>query len=47
MPGTGYAVYHSAYIYLIDPNRELVDVFDYQIGADSLTEALDAVLGES
>lgn len=47
VPGTGYAVYHSAYIYLIDPNRELVDVFDYQIGADSLTEALDAVLGES
>lgn len=46
-PGTGYTVYHSAYIYLIDPSRELVDVFDYQMGADSLTEALDMVLGES
>ena len=47
VPGTAYTVYHSAYIYLIGPDRELVDVFDYQIGADSLTETLNAVLGDS
>lgn len=45
-PGDGYTVYHSALIYLISPSHELVDVFDYQIGAEGLTEALDKVLGE-
>lgn len=44
--GEGYTVYHSALIYLISPERQLVDVFDYQIGAEGLTEALDKVLGE-
>ncbi|MDO5103778.1 MAG: SCO family protein [Lautropia sp.] len=44
--GDGYTVYHSALIYLISPDRELVDVFDYQIGSEGLTEALDKVLGE-
>ena len=41
-----YTVYHSALIYLIDPNRKLIDVFDYQIGAEGLTAALDKVLGK-
>ncbi|MDO4905289.1 MAG: SCO family protein [Lautropia sp.] len=45
-PGDGYTVYHSALIYLISPERKLVDVFDYQIGGEGLTEALDKVLGE-
>lgn len=44
-PGMSYAVYHSAYIYLIDPEREILDVYDYQIGVDGLVEALDEVLG--
>lgn len=44
--GMSYTVYHSALIYLIDPNRKLIDVFDYQIGAEGLTAALDKVLGE-
>lgn len=43
--GTDYTVFHSAYIYLIGPDRDIVDVFDYQIGAEALSEALDAVLG--
>lgn len=45
-PGMSYTVYHSALIYLIDPDRKLMDVFDYQIGAKGLTEALDKVLGD-
>ena len=40
-PGMGYTVYHSAMIYLITPERELLDVFDYQIGGDDLVEVLD------
>ena len=44
--GMNYSVYHSALIYLIGPNRELVDVFDYQVGAENLTRALDAKLGD-
>ncbi|NLJ51742.1 MAG: SCO family protein [Alcaligenaceae bacterium] len=43
-PGMPYTVYHSALIYLISPEREIVDVFDYQVGADGLTEALDDIL---
>ncbi|SUA68674.1 SCO family protein [Oligella urethralis] len=44
-PGMSYAVYHSALIYLIGPDRELLDVYDYQIGVEGLVEALDEVLG--
>lgn len=46
-PGMGYTVYHSAMIYLITPERELLDVFDYQIGGDDLVAILDQHLGES
>ncbi|MDO5290218.1 MAG: SCO family protein [Pseudomonadota bacterium] len=43
--GMRYSVYHSALIYLIGPDRKLLDVYDYQIGAEGLTEALNKVLG--
>lgn len=46
-PGDGYTVYHSALIYLVGPDRRLLDVFDYQIGAEGLTARLDQVLGEA
>lgn len=46
-PGLGYEVYHSAMIYLITPERELLDVFDYQIGGDDLVEILDGHLGKA
>lgn len=42
--GEVYEVYHSAYIYLISPEREIVDVYDYQIGEKLLTEALNEKL---
>lgn len=45
-PGMSYTVYHSAIIYLISPEREIADAYDYMIGVEGLTEALDAVLGE-
>lgn len=45
--GMGYTVYHSAMVYLITPERELLDVFDYQIGGDDLVEALDQHLSEA
>ena len=44
--GVPYSVYHSALIYLIAPDRRLVDVYDYQLGPEALTQALDEVLGE-
>ncbi|RRD56572.1 hypothetical protein EII20_10575 [Comamonadaceae bacterium OH2545_COT-014] len=44
--GIIYNVYHSALIYLIGPDRKLVDVYDYQLGAQGLTAALDKVLGD-
>lgn len=47
VPGLGYEVYHSAMIYLITPERELLDVFDYQIGGDDLVEVLDDHLGKA
>ena len=46
-PGTDYNnVYHSGFIYLISPERKLIDIYDYQIGPAELTKALDKVLGE-
>ncbi|MDO5668033.1 MAG: SCO family protein [Alcaligenaceae bacterium] len=45
-PGMSYTVYHSAIIYLISPEREIVDAYDYLIGVEGLTEALDEALGE-
>ncbi len=45
--GLGYEVYHSAMIYLITPERELLDVFDYQIGGDDLVTVLDEHLSKA
>lgn len=42
--GSGYTVYHSSLVYLINPAHELVDVFDYQIGAEDLAKSIDAAL---
>lgn len=44
--GEPYTVYHSALIYLIGPDRKLLDVYDYQAGAANLVQELDKVLGE-
>lgn len=46
-PGMGYTVYHSAMIYLITPEREILDVFDYQIGGDDLVKVLDQHLSKA
>lgn len=45
--GVEYNVYHSSLVYLIDPDRRLIDVFDYQAGAEGLSAALNAVLPEA
>ncbi len=45
--GMSYTVYHSALIYLISPEREILDVYDYQIGDEDLTAALNKVLGDA
>lgn len=42
--GMTYEVYHSALIYLISPDRKLIDVYDYQIGIQGLIDALNEVL---
>lgn len=42
--GMSYEVYHSALIYLISPDRKLVDVYDYQIGENGLIQALNKAL---
>lgn len=42
--GMTYEVYHSALIYLISPDRKLVDVYDYQIGVQGLIDALNEAL---
>ncbi|MBV7434035.1 SCO family protein [Cardiobacteriaceae bacterium TAE3-ERU3] len=44
LPDTGYIVYHSTYIYLLDDQGNLVDVFDYQSGADNLTQSIEAAI---
>ncbi|NEN75980.1 SCO family protein [Pelistega sp. NLN82] len=44
--GTDYTVYHSSLIYLINPEHQLLDVFDYQIGAEDLAQSIDAILAK-
>lgn len=46
-PGTPYTVYHSTLVYLISPQGELLDAFDYQIGGKGLAETLGKVLGQT
>lgn len=41
-----YTVYHSTYIYLLDKNGTLIDLFDYQSGATQLIEGIRQALKE-
>lgn len=43
---SGYTVYHSSLVYLLNPKHELIDVFDYQIGADDLAHALNQIINK-
>uniref|UniRef100_UPI002606EBC4 SCO family protein n=1 Tax=uncultured Cardiobacterium sp. TaxID=417619 RepID=UPI002606EBC4 len=42
----GYTVYHSTMIYLLSPKREMIDVFDYQSGADKLARDIDKAIAK-
>ena len=42
----GYTVYHSTMIYLISPERELIDAFDYQSGAEKLARDIDKAIAK-
>ncbi|UJF24540.1 SCO family protein [Suttonella sp. R2A3] len=44
LPDGAYTVYHSTYIYLLDNQGNLLDVFDYQSGADNLTQGIEAAV---
>lgn len=46
LPDTGYIVYHSTYIYLLDDQGQLLDIFDYQSGAENLTKGIAAAIAE-
>lgn len=41
---TPYTVYHSTLIYLLNPQAELIDVFDYQSGAENLRKGIEAAI---
>lgn len=43
----GYGVYHSSLIYLIDLNREIIDVFDYRTSHTQLAETLNALFANA
>ena len=43
----GYTVYHSTMIYLLSPKREMIDVFDYQSGADKLARDIDKAIAKA
>ena len=43
----GYTVYHSTMIYLLSPERELIDAFDYQSGADKLARDIDKAISKA
>lgn len=44
LPETGYIVFHSTLIYLLDRQGKLLDVFDYQSGATQLTAGISAAI---
>ncbi|WP_236620635.1 SCO family protein [Basilea psittacipulmonis] len=46
-PKSGYTVYHTSLIYLIDPEHHLIDVYDYQIGAKDLAASINQHLAAS
>jgi len=39
-----YEVYHSAYIYLYGPDRQLIDVFGYGLGGDKISQKIATYL---
>lgn len=39
-----YSVYHSTLVYLLSPERQIIDVFDYQVGYEEMTKRLDALM---
>lgn len=41
-----YTVYHSTLIYLLNPKGELIDVFDYQSGAENLQKGIERAIAE-
>lgn len=42
-----YTVYHSTYLYLLDDQGNLVDVFDYQSGADNLAHGIETAIADN
>ena len=42
----GYTVYHSTMIYLLSPKREMIDVFDYQSGAEKLARDIEKAIAK-
>lgn len=42
--GSGYVVYHSTLIYLLDREGKLLDVFDYQSGAKQLVAGIEKAI---
>lgn len=47
LPDTGYVVFHSTLIYLLDHDGNLLDVFDYQSGAKQLTAGISAAITDA
>lgn len=37
---SGYIVYHSTIIYLLSPERELIDMYDYLTGAENMAQGI-------
>ncbi len=42
----GYTVYHSTYIYLYSPSRELVDVFSFNLGGTQLAKKIEIAISK-
>lgn len=45
--GSGYVVFHSTLIYLLDRKGKLLDVFDYQSGAKQLVAGIEKAIAEA
>lgn len=45
--GSGYVVFHSTLIYLLDKKGKLLDVFDYQSGARQLVAGIEKAIAEA
>lgn len=42
-----HSVYHSTLLYLLNPQGEMVDVFDYQIGYEEMAKHVDAAMAKA